>query len=78
MPASTSKSVSRSHTTSARRPSRGTAIVWFRNDLRVHDNECLVRALNAAAVVVPVFVFDPRTFGTTHHFGFPKTAGAKV
>ena len=78
MPLSTSKSVSRSQATSTRRPSRGTAIVWFRNDLRVHDNECLVRALKSAAVVVPVFVFDPRTFESTHHFGFPKTAGLFV
>ena len=52
------------------------AIVWFRNDLRVHDNEALSEALRMADEVVPVFVFDERVFGTKTSFGFEKT-GAK-
>ena len=49
------------------------AVVWFRNDLRLDDNESLVDAV-ASGAVVPVYVFDDRTFkGQTHGFGFPKT-----
>ena len=33
-----------------------TAIVWFRRDLRLGDNEALTEALSSAATVVPVFV----------------------
>jgi deoxyribodipyrimidine photo-lyase len=35
-----------------------TALVWFRRDLRVHDNVVLWHALNAASGVHCVFVFD--------------------
>jgi deoxyribodipyrimidine photo-lyase len=36
-----------------------TAIWWIRRDLRLADNQALTAALNHAARVVPVFVFDP-------------------
>lgn len=50
------------------------AIVWFRQDLRVHDNEALTEALAAADEVLPIFIFDERTFkGRTRWFDFPKT-----
>ena len=49
------------------------AIVWFRNDLRVHDNEALSEALRMADEVIPVFVFDERIFGPKTSFGFEKT-----
>jgi hypothetical protein len=48
-------------------------ILWFRSDLRLHDNEALVRAVEASDAVIPVYCFDPRIFGKTYHFGFPKT-----
>jgi len=49
-------------------------IMWFRQDLRLHDNEALTEALTDTDEVIPVFVFDERTFrGTTTDFGFPKT-----
>ncbi len=49
-------------------------IVWFRQDLRLHDNEALTDAINSLDEVVPVYVFDERTFlGKTTRFGFPKT-----
>ncbi|MDZ7681219.1 MAG: deoxyribodipyrimidine photo-lyase [Fodinibius sp.] len=48
-----------------------TALVWFRNDLRLHDNETLHKAAQFDEVI-PVYVFDPRQFSTTS-FGFPKT-----
>ncbi|SEW25232.1 DASH family cryptochrome [Halobacterium jilantaiense] len=37
-----------------------TAVVWFRDDLRVTDNATLTDAVDAADAVVPVYVFDPR------------------
>lgn len=49
------------------------AIVWFRQDLRLHDNEALATALRMADELVPVFVFDNRVFLGTTRFGFPKT-----
>jgi deoxyribodipyrimidine photo-lyase len=49
-------------------------IVWFRSDLRLHDNEALTEALQQCSEVIPVYVFDPRVFaGTTSLGGFPKT-----
>ncbi|MBT8220890.1 MAG: DASH family cryptochrome [Bacteroidia bacterium] len=49
------------------------SIVWFRQDLRLHDNEALTDALAASDVVIPVYIFDERKFrGTTSRFGFPK------
>lgn len=55
-------------------PTKKRAIVWFRQDLRLHDNEALLSALREADEVIPVYVFDDRTFkGTTRKYGFPKT-----
>jgi deoxyribodipyrimidine photo-lyase len=48
------------------------ALIWFRNDLRLHDHEPLQAALKAGYDLVPVYCFDPRQFGQTA-FGFPKT-----
>ena len=53
----------------------GTAVVWFRNDLRISDNEALLRAWQSSQTVVPLYVVDPRLYGTTYSFGFPKTGG---
>ena len=47
-------------------------IVWFRNDLRVHDNESLTNAIQENDNVIAVYCFDPRHFEKTH-FGFKKT-----
>lgn len=62
----------------SRRAGRGTSVVWFRNDLRVADNEALLRAWQSSSAVLPVYVLDPRLFGTTHVFKFPKTGGKRV
>jgi len=59
----------------AKRKGRGTVIVWFRNDLRVLDNEVLFQAWCSSELVLPVYCLDPRHFATTHYFGFPKTGG---
>ena len=50
------------------------AVVWFRQDLRLHDNEALTNALQRAKEVVPIFVFDERVFKGTTSYGFAKTA----
>ncbi|EMA47166.1 DASH family cryptochrome [Halobiforma nitratireducens] len=44
-----------------------TAVVWFRDDLRLTDNPTLSRALEAAERIVPVYVFDPRRRGETQY-----------
>ncbi len=41
-------------------------IVWFRQDLRLHDNEALHDAISSLDEVIPVYVFDERTF-LVHH-----------
>ena len=48
------------------------AIVWFRNDLRLHDNEALQDALQNAHEVIALYVFDERIFKGETKFGFPK------
>lgn len=55
------------------RKGTGIAIVWFRNDLRISDNEALLKAWQSSQAVVPLYVVDPRLYGQTYHFGFPKT-----
>ena len=47
-------------------------LLWFRNDLRIHDNEALVKATEKTQHVIPVYIFDPRIF-KEHELGFPKT-----
>jgi deoxyribodipyrimidine photo-lyase len=47
-------------------------LIWYRNDLRIHDHQSLHQALQEKAQVIPVYCFDKRQFTTTS-FGFPKT-----
>jgi deoxyribodipyrimidine photo-lyase len=49
-----------------------TAIVWFRRDLRVHDQPALRAALAEADRVVPVFCLDDRLLHGRHASG-PRT-----
>ncbi|KAK1550206.1 hypothetical protein Q3G72_015350 [Acer saccharum] len=63
--------------TTVKRNGKGIAIVWFRNDLRVLDNEALFKAWFSSDVVLPVYCVDPRLFQTTYHFGFPKTGALR-
>ncbi len=46
-------------------------LFWFRNDLRLHDNEAFLKACDLGRVI-PVYVIDPRQFERTK-FGFRKT-----
>jgi deoxyribodipyrimidine photo-lyase len=42
--------------------SERTILVWFRNDLRIRDNEILLEAVRKADKVLPVYCFDPYYF----------------
>jgi len=48
-------------------------IVWFQQDLRMHDNEALSQAYDRAEEVIPIYVFDTRKFNSKTPFGFRKT-----
>jgi deoxyribodipyrimidine photo-lyase len=52
-------------------------LVWFRNDLRLHDNEMLVEAIAKSDSILPVYFFDPRYFEDTR-FGTAKTGAFRV
>ncbi len=54
-----------------------TILVWFRNDLRVHDNEILLEAIRKADHVLPVYCFDPYYFTKTPE-GAPKTGNIRA
>lgn len=49
-----------------------TALVWFRNDLRVQDNIVLNEAINENKNIMSCYCFDPRHYEYTE-FGFKKT-----
>ncbi|MCF2490077.1 DASH family cryptochrome [Dyadobacter sp. CY347] len=51
-------------------------IYWFRNDLRLRDNEALFSAVASASEVIPVYVFDPRQFEKTK-LGFRRTGAMR-
>lgn len=48
-------------------------IYWFRNDLRLHDNEGLLKVTQEADEVIPIYVFDTRQFEEIEPLHFPKT-----
>jgi deoxyribodipyrimidine photo-lyase len=53
--------------------SKRLAILWFRRDLRLHDNQALTDALHHVDEVMPVYIFDPREWrGTLANTGLPK------
>jgi len=52
-------------------------LLWFRNDLRLHDHQPLSLALAQQAEVIPLYCVDPRHFGETS-FGFPKTGAYRA
>jgi deoxyribodipyrimidine photo-lyase len=49
-----------------------TALVWFRNDLRVQDNIVLNEAIKENKNIMACYCFDPRHYEYTE-FGFKKT-----
>lgn len=54
-----------------------TSIVWFKTDLRLHDNETLVQAIEQSDKIVPVYCLDDRQFKKTE-FGFQKTGNFRA
>jgi deoxyribodipyrimidine photo-lyase len=48
------------------------SICWFRNDLRLHDNITLTKALQHSDEVIPVYCVDPRSYQMTP-FNLEKT-----
>jgi len=57
--------------------SERTILVWFRNDLRLHDNEILLEATRKAEKILPVYCFDPYYFKTDAQ-GHPKTGNIRA
>ena len=51
---------------------KNTGLVWFRNNLRVHDNQSLSKATENHEKVIAVYFFNPKNF-TKDRFGFKKT-----
>jgi deoxyribodipyrimidine photo-lyase len=54
-----------------------TSIVWFKTDLRLHDNETLLKAIEQSDEIIPVYCFDETHFKTTE-FGFQKTGNFRT
>jgi deoxyribodipyrimidine photo-lyase len=52
-------------------------LIWYRNDLRVHDLLALEGAVQQQAEIIPLYCFDDRSFGETD-FGFPKTGNYRA
>jgi deoxyribodipyrimidine photo-lyase len=51
-----------------------TSIVWFKNDLRLHDNETLLTAIKESEQIIPVYCIDENNFAITK-YGYKKTGG---
>ena len=54
------------------------SIIWFRHDLRLHDNEALVEAIRSSDDLIPVFIFDVRQFRKKTRYGTSKTGAART
>ena len=54
-----------------------TSIVWYKTDLRLHDNETLIKAISQSDEIIPVYCFDDAHFVTTD-FGFKKTGNFRA
>lgn len=53
------------------------SLVWFKTDLRLHDNETLVHAIEQSDEIIPVYCFDEANYKTTE-FGFKKTGNFRA
>ena len=57
-------------------------IVWFKRDLRLHDNEALYRALEAPGKVLLLYILEPSLQNDPHysqrHFDFIKQSLAEL
>ncbi|GAB4328133.1 MAG: DASH family cryptochrome [Flammeovirgaceae bacterium] len=53
-------------------------IVWFRNDLRLHDNEALWKASQKTTKIVPFYCFDIRQYQKLPDLQIPKTGAFRT
>jgi deoxyribodipyrimidine photo-lyase len=53
------------------------ALVWFKTDLRIEDNETLLKAIAQSDKIIPVYCFDESHFETTP-YGFKKTGAFRA
>ena len=54
-----------------------TALVWFKTDLRIQDNETLITAIAKSDQILPVYCLDEAHFATTS-YGFQKTGSFRA
>ena len=54
-----------------------TSIVWFKTDLRLSDNETLVKAISQSDQIIPVYCFDESHYEITN-YGFNKTGNFRT
>ena len=53
------------------------ALVWIKTDLRIEDNETLLKAIAQSEKILPVYCFDEAHFETTP-YGFKKTGAFRA
>ena len=53
------------------------ALVWFKTDLRIEDNETLLKAIAQSEKIIPIYCFDEAHFETTV-YGFKKTGAFRA
>jgi len=53
------------------------ALVWFKSDLRLHDNETLIRAIEENDLVIPVYCFNPDDY-KLNKFGYKNTGSYRA
>lgn len=53
------------------------ALVWFKTDLRIEDNETLIKAIAQSEKIIPIYCFDEAHFETTP-YGFKKTGSFRA
>jgi deoxyribodipyrimidine photo-lyase len=53
------------------------SLVWFKNDLRVDDQDALFKAASKAEFTLPLYIFDPRHY-EDQLLGFPKTGSFRA
>ena len=54
-----------------------TSIVWFKTDLRLEDNETLIKAIAQSEQIIPVYCFNDAQFEKTK-YGFKKTGSFRA
>ncbi len=54
------------------------SILWFRQDIRLHDNEALMEAIRNSDELIPVYIFDIRQFAPGTIYNVPKTGYARA